>query len=325
MVKDQTAATQEADPPEAVPGPDPIPEALEVMPTNVIGAIAWVMANMGGIRKMSAADRQAAGMGGGDRGVSYAYRGIDQIAAAAQRLMGEAGVVIVPRILSRDTVDITVAGNPWTDTFVMVSWTICGPGGLTDSIEATTEGLGRDNSDKGINKAMTGAYKNLLLRLLCIGDPQDDTDGHTNVRDRDRERQPDQDELLYARVAEFARISKEHGQALRTLGDSVKLGFTIPVFRENPDWAAKVAEFLDNVKVVGLPQVSEPVGEPVAEAEQPVDVPQLPQDEPDEVPAAEVTDEAPVELCEFCGEAIQDDATCGCAPNDGQGDGQDAP
>ncbi len=26
---------------------------------------------------------------------------------------------------------------------------------------------------------MTGAYKNLLLRLLCIGDPADDTDGHT--------------------------------------------------------------------------------------------------------------------------------------------------
>ena len=43
---------------------------------------------------------------------------------------------------------------------------------------ATTEGLGRDNSDKGYNKASTAAFKNLLLRLLCIGDPRDDTDGH---------------------------------------------------------------------------------------------------------------------------------------------------
>jgi hypothetical protein len=47
---------------------------------------------------------------------------------------------------------------------------------------ARTEGLGEDNADKGINKAMTGAYKNLLLRILCIGDPQDDTDHESNQK-----------------------------------------------------------------------------------------------------------------------------------------------
>ena len=36
--------------------------------------------------------------------------------------------------------------------------------------------LGRDNSDKGVNKAMTQAYKYMLLQVLCIGDRKDDAD-----------------------------------------------------------------------------------------------------------------------------------------------------
>jgi hypothetical protein len=80
-----------------------------------------------------------------------------------------------------------------------VRWSIYGPGGIDDRIEAVTVGLGRDNSDKGYPKAITQAYKNLLLRVLMIGDPADDADGHTFERDDSQppvERDPEVDAVL---------------------------------------------------------------------------------------------------------------------------------
>ncbi len=135
--------------------------------TNVITALAAVQAEIGGISKKK----------GGEGSISYAYRGIDAIAAAAQPLLGRAGIVISPTDATITNVEqLTVNGKPWTDTLVTVNWTIYGPGGVTDHINAVTQGLGRDNSDKGYNKACTQAFKNVLLRILCIGDPNDDAD-----------------------------------------------------------------------------------------------------------------------------------------------------
>ena len=158
-------------------------------PTNVIAALARVTAELGGIEKLSPQERAKRGLGGGDeRGVSYAYRGIDQIAAAAAPLFGKYGVVVVPNVLHREVKDLTINGKPWTDTALDVEWTVYGPGGTDDRVVSVTCGLGRDNSDKGPNKALTQSYKNLLLRLLCIGDPADDVDGHTHEADARQER-----------------------------------------------------------------------------------------------------------------------------------------
>lgn len=153
-------------------------------PTNIIAALARVTAELGGIEKLSPEERRKRGLGGGDeRGVSYAYRGVDQIAAAAGPLFGKYGVVVVPDVVEQTVESLTINGKPWTDTAVEVVWTLYGPGGLEDRIQSRTRGLGRDNSDKGPNKALTQSYKNLLLRLLCIGDPADDADGHTHEAD----------------------------------------------------------------------------------------------------------------------------------------------
>lgn len=153
-------------------------------PRNVVAALARVLAELGGIDKLTPQQRQQRGIAGGDTGIAYAYRGIDQIAGAAQPLLGKYGVIIVPTILESRVDQITVNQRPWTDTWVRVHWTIYGPGGIEDRVSAITEGLGRDNADKGQNKAMTSAAKNLLLRLLMIGDPSDDSDGHTAERDQ---------------------------------------------------------------------------------------------------------------------------------------------
>jgi hypothetical protein len=147
---------------------------------TVAAALAAVMGELGGIEKLTPEERRRRGLSSGEKGVTYAYRGIDQIAAAAQPLLAKHGVILVPEVVDIQVEKITVNNNPWTDTMLTVRWTIAGPG---EALHACTAGLGRDNSDKGVNKAMTGAFKNLLLRLLCIGDPDDDTDGHTHIAD----------------------------------------------------------------------------------------------------------------------------------------------
>lgn len=150
----------------------------ESKPKNVIEAIARVMSEMGGVPKMTGDDhkKRIGQRADGEYGVKYAYRSIDQIASLAQPLFGMYGVVIVPTVLDAREVELVINDKPWSDTFVTVKWDVYGPAGLADKLESITKGIGRDNSDKGMNKAMTTAYKNLLLRLLCIGDPKDDTD-----------------------------------------------------------------------------------------------------------------------------------------------------
>lgn len=164
--------------------------AEPAMPTNVVQAIARVMAEIGGIQKMTPQQRAKAGMGGGGEGINYAYRGIDQICAQAQPLMGRFGVVTVPDVERIDLKQVEVGRNGalWDHYTIRVTWHVFGPGGVEDRLPAiTTVGEGRDNSDKGINKGMTTAYKNLLLRLLCIGDPKDDVD---NERTENADRAP---------------------------------------------------------------------------------------------------------------------------------------
>lgn len=156
----------------------------KAMPTNVIAAVARVALEIGGIEKLTPTQRAQRGMGstGGERGITYAYRGIDVIASEAQPLFGKYGVVIVPIVASYEQQEIkTSGGGTMTAYLATVDWRVYGPGGLDDQFTATTVGEARDSGDKAMNKAHTAAFKNLLLRILCIGDPQDDTDNfHTS-------------------------------------------------------------------------------------------------------------------------------------------------
>jgi len=165
------------------PVEQPPPQHAELAP-NVIQALARVIAEMGGVEKMTPAERRRRGLGTPDEsGINYAYRGIDQIAAAAQPLLGKHGVVIAPVDIESSVREFQINNRPWTDRTTRVTWAVMGPGGVDDRILCVSEGIGRDNSDKGANKASTGAFKNLLLRLLCIGDQADDPDQHQHVSD----------------------------------------------------------------------------------------------------------------------------------------------
>lgn len=149
------------------------------MPTNVIAALARVMGEIGGIEKLNPTQRAQRGLtGGSGDGIDYAYRGIDQITQAAVPLFHQYGVVIVPEVLDHRVEHGLGRHGNMTEHIMQVAWTIYGPGGADDCIRAVTAGESRDSGDKGANKAQTAAFKNLLLRVLCITDPQDDTDNY---------------------------------------------------------------------------------------------------------------------------------------------------
>ena len=120
------------------------------------------------------------------RGITYAYRGIEEITKEAQPLLAKYGVTFAPNVESCEIKDIIVNGNPWTDTILKVRYDIFGVTG--DLLQVTTVGIGRDNSDKGANKAMTQAFKYALLQVFCIADGEDDADGTTVAADARVER-----------------------------------------------------------------------------------------------------------------------------------------
>ena len=141
---------------------------------NVTSALAAVMADLPAIGKDSRGPRDQGG---------YAYRGIEAITKEASVLLAKHGVVFVPQVVAMEIRDLVVNSKPWTDTILTVRYRICGPGGPDDCVEAIVVGIGRDNSDKGANKAMTQAFKYALIQTLCIADQKDDTDGTTMEAD----------------------------------------------------------------------------------------------------------------------------------------------
>jgi hypothetical protein len=232
-------------------------ELLTNAPTNVIAALARVEAEVGGIEKKR----------GGEGGVKYPFRGIDAISQSAQPLLGKYGVVMVPTVENHVVDDITVGGKPWTDTTVTVLWRIYGPGGVDDMIECRTVGYGRDNADKGMNKAMTGAFKNVLLRVLCIGDPQDDTDGHTHERDNGRspvENVPEFSERAMAAYAALPGLSDEDKDNLKALSAEYGHKLTARDFDADEGWLLVVEAVL--------------LGSPPATPSVPIDTPEVPEE-----------------------------------------------
>jgi hypothetical protein len=107
----------------------------------------------------------------------YTFRGIEQITAHVAPLLARHGVVFVPAVEAVETRSVCAAQALWTDTILTVRYRIYGPGGRDDCVEAVVVGIGRDNSDKGANKALTQAFKYALIEVLCIADAKHDADG----------------------------------------------------------------------------------------------------------------------------------------------------
>lgn len=161
---------------------------------NVIDALQNVMRDLPGIAKAL------------DSSQGYRYRGIEQITVEAQPLLALHRVLFTPCVDSYEIKDITVNNKPWTDTILTVRYRVYGPGGREDFIDiGPLIGIGRDNSDKGANKAMTQAYKYAMLQAFCIADAKDDGDQASHEADAAR---PEPTPAQRARAAFASRVNE---------------------------------------------------------------------------------------------------------------------
>lgn len=105
---------------------------------------------------------------------NFKFRGIDAVMNAVGPALRKAHVVIVPsRIISHDMQTAQTSQNKTTNAVrVHVEYTIYGPAG--DSIKMEAVGEAQDSADKGTAKAMSVAYRTLLLQAFTL--PTDDPD-----------------------------------------------------------------------------------------------------------------------------------------------------
>lgn len=257
--------------PAATNGTEPQPA-----PTNVVAALARVMGDLPGIGRTEHSEQ------------GYDYRGIESITRHAQSLFARYGIVFVPRVERREVKELTINNRPWTEDQAWIVYRIYGPGGVEDYIEVGPfVGLGRDNSDKGMNKAMTQAFKYALIQTLCIGDAKDDPDREV-AHEADAKRGPvDPDRQarldLAARIRTLTPVDKEQ---IRSFCDENK----IPrVTAQMTDAQLEQVDALVDTLLIGRD------AEPAADVHQEPDTEPEPDDAAPAVRAAQVAAEAGVD------------------------------
>lgn len=100
-------------------------------------------------------------------GVTYAYRGIDDVMNELHPLLAEYGVTIVPEVVEQTRENRqTLKGNPIIYSIMKVKFHFYATDG--SEVVATIIGEGMDTSDKASNKAMAIAYKYACFQVFCI-------------------------------------------------------------------------------------------------------------------------------------------------------------
>ena len=111
----------------------------------------------------------------------YTFRGIDDVYNALSGIISKAGLVILPRVLTRQTEEReTKTGGAIFYTFVECEYDIVS---AHDQSKHTVRTFGEamDSADKSTNKAMSAAYKYMAMQTFCIpteGDNDADATTH---------------------------------------------------------------------------------------------------------------------------------------------------
>ena len=100
---------------------------------------------------------------------NYKYRGIDDVYNVLGPLLAEHGLMIVPRVMdAQHTVGSTKSGGASYHHHVVVEYNIYGPDGDRMEPPPLSRGECIDTSDKGLNKALSAAYKYWVLSAFCV-------------------------------------------------------------------------------------------------------------------------------------------------------------
>jgi hypothetical protein len=111
----------------------------------------------------------------------YKFRGVDDVYNALAPVISRHGLVILPRILSRECVERQTAkgGTLFYVTVEAEFDFVSAHDGSKHT--ARTYGEAMDSGDKGTNKAMSAAYKYVTFQTFCIPTEGDnDADAHTH-------------------------------------------------------------------------------------------------------------------------------------------------
>lgn len=144
----------------------------------------------------------------------FNFRGVDDVMLAVGPALRKHGVVFTPsRVVSveHERYD-TAKGASMDGVTVVVEYTITGPAG--DQLTAAAAGQAADSGDKAVPKAMSVAYRTVLLEALCIptGEPDPDSAVH------ERAAAPPPDQRPYVR-AEIKQAGEGKGWAVQEISD----------------------------------------------------------------------------------------------------------
>lgn len=131
----------------------------ENKPKNIYQMIAEITAMMAkeGIAKDNENEQQR-----------FMYRGIDDVYNALGKMLGEVGMVIIPRVLNREVTErATKSGGALFYVNVDVEYDLISS---QDGSKHVSKVMGEamDSADKATNKAMSAAYKYLCFQVFCI-------------------------------------------------------------------------------------------------------------------------------------------------------------
>lgn len=102
------------------------------------------------------------------QGATYKFRGIDDVLNALSGHLSTHGLVIIPRVLSRECVErVTKNGGAIFYTNVDVEFDLISAADGSKHT-ARVQGEAMDTSDKSTNKAMSAAYKYMAFQTFCI-------------------------------------------------------------------------------------------------------------------------------------------------------------
>lgn len=97
----------------------------------------------------------------------YKFRGIDDVLNTLSPILSKHGVLIMPSVASsQHKVVTTTGGKPTNHWQVVVDYHFFDKEG--DTIVQRAEGECMDSSDKGLNKAMSAAFKYMIFQAFCV-------------------------------------------------------------------------------------------------------------------------------------------------------------
>lgn len=139
--------------------------------TTVYAALAAVMTDVDHVAKRDINRQQ-----------KFTFRGIDAVLSAVGPVLRKHGVIVVPTVQKYDYGEILVGEKrtPMGHARVIVGYTFYGPEG--DSILASAPGEAFDSGDKATAKAMSVAFRTVLIQALALPTDEPDPDSQSYER-----------------------------------------------------------------------------------------------------------------------------------------------